>query len=323
MTSRRQVLLAGALCALGLRQTGAQSRPITIGILSPRSLRTSYFTPILVQRLAELGYARGSAAKIEYRSADDDIGRFPQLARELVNARCDIIFAVGPAAAVRALRDARAAMPVVFYASEYDPVAVGVVKTLARPEANFTGVYVSQDALVAKRLELMRETLPSVRHFLTLSDSFSRPQLGAARKAAEALGVRFTAIEFSEQPYDFAGAFETGRQAKVDAFLMLSSPPFATHFETCLALIGKHRLPAVGAVLFAEKGLLLGYGSHPTRGVRRVAELGVRILKGTKPPDIPVEHDDNFELVINSRAAKALGVKLPESLRARAARIVS
>ena len=260
---------------------------------------------------------------LEYRSADDQIDRFPILARELVEARCDIIFSVGPEAAVRALREARSPIPVVFYANEYDPVAAGIVKRLARPEGNFTGVYVSQNALVAKRLELMRETLPSVRHFLSLADSFARPQVGAARKAAEALGLRFTAIEFSAQPYDFAGAFEQGRQAEADAFLMLSSPAFATHFDACLALVQKHRLPAIGSVVFAERGLLLGYGPHPKNGVRRVAELGVRILRGTKPSDIPVEHDDNFELVVNSKAAQALGVKLPESVRARAVRIVS
>jgi putative tryptophan/tyrosine transport system substrate-binding protein len=321
--SRRRFLVAGVLGAMLSCAAFAQKRTVKIGILSPRSLRTSFLTPPLVQRLAELGYREGSGMVLEYRSADDKIERFSRLARELIDARCDIIFAVGPLAAVTALRDARVNAPVVFYANEYDPVASGIVATLARPEGNFTGVYVSQNALVAKRLELMRETVPSVRHFLALSDSFSRAQLGAARKAAEALGLRFTAVEFFEQPYDFAGAFERGRQAQVDAFLLLSSPTFATHFGTLLALVHNHRLPAVGAVVFSERGLLLGYGPHAANGARRVAELGARILKGAKPSDVPVEQDDNFELVINAKAAKALGVNLPESVRARAVRIVS
>jgi len=286
-------------------------------------LRTSFLTPALVDRLAELGYRQGPAATYEYRSADDHIDRFPRLARELIDARCDIIFAIGPEVAVKALRDARATVPVVFYANEYDPLAAGIVKTLGRPEGNFTGVYVPQNALVAKRLELMRETLPSVRHFLTLSDAFSRVQLDVARKAADAVGARLSAVEFSEQPYDFAAAFERGRQAQADAFLMLSSPAFATHFSTCLALLAKYRLPAVGSIVFAERGLLLGYGPHPTKGARRAAELGAQILRGAKPTDIPVEQDDNFELVVNAHAAKVLGVKLPESVRVRAVRIVS
>lgn len=199
MITRRHVLLAGALSALIARYAGAQASPVRIGILS-----------------------EGAGAILEYRSAEDQIERFPQLARELINARCDIIFAMGPEAAVTALRQARVTVPVVFYASEYDPVAAGIVKTLARPEGNFTGVYVPQNALVAKRLELMRETVPSVRH--------------------------------PEQPYDFAGAFEKGKKVQVDGFLMLSSPSFATHLGTCLALLEKYRLPAVGAIVFAEKG---------------------------------------------------------------------
>jgi putative ABC transport system substrate-binding protein len=289
--TRRHVLLAGALSALIARYAGAQASPVRIGILSPRSLHTSFMTPAVIQRLAALGYREGAGAILEYRSAEDQIERYPQLARELINARGDIIFAMGPEAAVTALRQARVTVPVVFYASEYDPVAAGIVKTLARPEGNFTGVYVPQNALVAKRLELMRETVPSVRH--------------------------------PEQPYDFAGAFEKGKKVQVDGFLMLSSPSFATHLGTCLALLEKYRLPAVGAIVFAEKGLLLGYGPHATQGARRAAELGARILKGAKPADIPVEQDDNFELVINAKAAKMLGVKLPESVRARAVRIVS
>lgn len=292
-------------------------------MLSPRSLRTSFLTPTIVQRLSELGYRQGAGMTLEYRSADDQPERFPMLARELVEARCDIIFAVGPEAAVSALREARAPMPVVFYANEYDPLAKGIVETLARPGGNYTGVYVPQDALVGKRLEIMREAVPTVRHFLTLSDVFTRNQLGVARKAADSVKVRMTAVEFTGQPYDFAGAFKAGQGARVDAFLMLSSPAFATHVATIITLLEKFRLPGIGSTVFSENGLLLGYGPHPTKGCRRVAELGAKILEGAKPGDIPVEQDDQFELVVNAKTAKKLGVKLPESMRARAIRIVS
>jgi putative tryptophan/tyrosine transport system substrate-binding protein len=323
MTSRRRFVQIGMVAALAPLNAIAQSGKVKVGILSPRPLSSSYLTPTLVRRLAELGYRQGEGAILEYRSADDDVGRFPSLARELIAGKCDIIFAVGPYQAVNALREARTSIPVVFYANEYDPVAKGIVKTLSRPEANFTGVYVSQDALVAKRLQLMRETIPSVRHFFTLADAFSHEQLGVARKAAAAVNARLTAVEFKAPPYDFAAAFEVGRKAKVDAFLMLSSPAFATQFDSCLVHIEKNRLPGIGSAVFSEKGLLLGYGPHPTRGVRRVAELGAKILKGAKPAEIPVEQDDDFELIVNARAAKALGVKLPESIRARAIRVVS
>jgi putative ABC transport system substrate-binding protein len=321
MTSRRRFI---ELCVLGGAApcAFAQAQRVKVGILSPRPLATSFFTSAVVQRLSELGYRQGANMVLEYRSADDEAARFLPLARELVEARCDIVFAIGPEAAVMALRRARASMPVVFYANEYDPLAKGIVQSLARPEGNFTGVYVPQDALVAKRVELMRETIPSVRHFLTFSDGFTGNQLPVARKAVASVGARLTAVELTNQPYDFVGGFEVGRKAGADAFLMLSSPSFATHFASMLALIEKHRLPAVGNLVFSERGLLLGYGPHPTKGSRRVAELGAKILEGTKPANLPVEQDDQFELVVNATAAKALDVTLPESVRVRAVRIV-
>lgn len=322
MINRRRFI---QLCALGgvAPRVFAQPGKVKVGILSPRPLAVSFLTPTLLRRLAELGYRQGETMILEYRSADDDVRRFAGLARELIAAKCDIIFAVGPYQAVNSLREARTSIPVVFYANEYDPVAKGFVKTLSRPEGNFTGMYVPQDALVAKRLQLLRETIPSVGHFFTLSDDFSREQLDAARKAAASMKVRLTAAEFKQPPYDFAAAFEVGRKARVDAFLMLSSPAFATHFDTCFAHIEKNRLPGVGNAVFSEKGLLLGYGPHPTNGLRRVADQGAKILKGAQPGEIPVEQDDDFELIVNARAAKALGVKLPESIRARAIRVVS
>lgn len=322
MTNRRRFIQICALATIA-PAAFAQRRPVRVGILSPRPLATSFFTPAVVQRLGELGYREGDAMVLEYRSADDQAERFPKLARELIDAKCDIIFAIATQHGVMALRQARTSIPVVFYVNEFDPVEKGVVKSLGRPGGNFTGLYVPQDALVAKRLELLRETVPSVRHFLTLSDPFTHEQLGVIRKAAASIGVQLTVIEFTSQPYDFEASFEAGRKSRVDAFLMLSSPAFATNFATCLALIEKNRLPSIGATVFSEKGLLLGYGPHPTKGGRRIAEIGARILKGASPADIPVEQESDFELVVNAKSAKALGVKLPESIRARAIRVVS
>jgi len=321
MSIRRRILLTGALGVLAPFALG-QRRHVRVGMLSPRPLRTSFYTSAIVQRLAELGYRNGEGMILEYRSADDRAERFPKLAQELIDAKCDIIFAVGTLQGIVALQRAGTQIPVVFYANEFDPVEKGIVKSLGRPGGNFTGMYVAQDALVAKRIELLREAVPSVRHVLTLSDSFTQEQLGVVRKAAASVGVRLTAIEFARTPYDFGSAFESGRKAGANAFLMLSSPAFASNFGTCLALIEKDRLPAVGAVVFSERGLLLGYGPHPTNGARRMAEMGVKILQGAKPAEMPVEQQSDFELVVNAKTAKALGVKLPESIRARAIRVV-
>jgi putative ABC transport system substrate-binding protein len=322
MTSRRRFI---QVCAVGaIAPTAfAQRRPVKVGMLSPRPLAKSFFTPAVVQRLGELGYRAGDTMVLEYRSADDRHERFGKLARELIDAKCDVIFAVGTQHGVMALRDARTSIPVVFYANEFDPVEKGVVKSLGRPGTNFTGLYVPQDALSAKRLELLRETVPAVGHVLTFSDPFTQEQLIVVKKAAALIGVRLTAVEFTGLPYDFEAAFEAARKAKVDAFLMLSSPAFATTFASSFAMIEKNRLPSIGATVFSERGLLLGYGPHPSRGGRRIADMGVRILEGASPADIPVEQESDFELVVNAKTAKALGVKLPESIRARAIRVVS
>jgi putative ABC transport system substrate-binding protein len=322
LTTRRRFLLAGALGALNISYAAAPSRPIRIGILSPRPLSESVLTPHIVKRLEELGYRQGAGMALEYRSADGHADRFSRLARELIDSRCDVIFAVGPEQAATALRDARSSIPIVFYANDYDPLERGIVKSLGRPEGNITGVYVPQNALVAKRFELMREAVPGARRFLVLSDPFTPDQLVVARRVADRMGLQLTVAEFARQPYDFLDAFEAGRKAKVDAFMVLTSPAFATHSAVWLSLVEKHRLPGIGTAVFGENGLLLGYGAHPTKGTRRAAELGVRILKGAKPADIPVEQDDEFELVINSKAVRALGVRIPESVMARATKIV-
>ncbi len=322
MTTRRRFILASALGAIAPLGAFAQGRPAKIGILSPRALADSNLTPSIVQRLAELGYRQGSGMILEYRSAEGDANRFAKLARELIEAKCDLIFAVGPEHAAKALRDARSATPVVFYANDYDPLEKGIIESLSRPEGNITGVFVPQNALVAKRFQIMGEAVPTARRFLVLSDPFTQDQLVAARKAADMMGLQITVVEFAKQPYDYAAAFETGRKTKIQSLMMLTSPAFSADFATWVGLAQRQRLPGIGTGLFGERGLLLGYGAHPTKGTRRAAELGARILKGAKPADIPVEQDDEFELVVNSKTAKALGLKIPESVRARATKIV-
>jgi ABC-type uncharacterized transport system substrate-binding protein len=322
MTTRRRFLLASAAGAIAPHCVLAQTRPVKIGVLSPRPLATSSYSPGVIQRLAELGYREGAGMIFEFRSAGGAEG-FPKLARELTDLKCDVIFAMGPEQTVRALQDARSPVPVVFLAVDYDPVGKGVVGSLRNPDRNTTGVYVPQNELVAKRLEIMREVVPRARSFLALADVFSRDQIDPVSKAAEAARVQLSVIEFSKQPYDFVGAFEAGRKAKAEALIGLSSPVFAANEAAISALLLKYRLPGIGATLSGtQAGYLLGYTADIAKVSRRAAEIGARILKGAKPADIPVEQADEFELLINSKTARALGVSIPESVRARATRII-
>ena len=321
MTTRRQFLVAGALGALSARYAAAQSRPVRVGILLARPLNQSFYGPGIVRRLAELGYREGSSMALEHRSADGMADRFPALARELIQANCDVIFAVGPEQPVRALQIAGSRVPVVFLAVDYDPLEKGIVTSLSRPDRNTTGVYIPQALLAAKRLEILREVLPRARRFLVLSDIFSKDQVAAVRDAADVAKVQLTVIEFGKSPYDFAAAFESAHQARVEGFIGLASPVFATRSAELAELLKQYKLPgAAPAVMRA--GFLIGYGEDSAKASRRAADIGARILKGAKASDIPVEQADEFEFVINSTTARALGVKIPESVMARATRIV-
>ena len=323
MTNRRQFVVAGALGALGVRYAGAQGRPARIGMLSPRSLAESSYASGVVRRLAELGYRDGAEAVIEYRSTDGFADRYPKLARELIALRSDLMFAIGTELAARALQDARSPAPLVFIAVDYDPLEKGIIGSLRRPDRNTTGVYVPENALTAKRLEVMHEVVPAARRFLVLSDTITRDLLPMAHKAAEAAGVQLTIVEFSRQPYDYESAFEQGRKAKVEAAIIFSSPVFGTDRAKISALLAKRHLPGIATTLQqAEAGFLLSLNADTAKLARRAAEMGARILKGAKPADIPVEQADEFELTINAKTARALGVKIPESVVARATRIV-
>jgi putative ABC transport system substrate-binding protein len=217
----------------------AQQRPIRIGFLSPRPLAESNYAPTVVKRLAELGYREGREAMLEYRSADGRVSRYPGLAAELLADKCDLIFAIDTAPA-KALREARSAVPVAFLAIERDPVTAGVVTQLRRPDGNATGVYIPQEAMVGKRIQILREMLP-VRRVLVLSDPISQHLLPAAQKAAAATGIGLTIIELTKLPYDYAGAFEMGRKENVEAVMLVESPRFSTDRAHIAALLNKHR----------------------------------------------------------------------------------
>jgi putative ABC transport system substrate-binding protein len=147
--------------------------------------------------------------------------------------------------------------------------------------------------------------------------------MGQLRDTARAVGVQLTVIEFERPPYDFAAAFDSARQAKVDGFIALASPVFANQGAEIGAQLARHKLPGIGwASAISRMGFVVGYSEDNVKAARRTADIGARVLKGAKPAEIPVEQADEFELVINAGAAKMLGLRIPESVMARATRIV-
>jgi len=321
---RRRVFLAAAAAALA-PLAYAQARLPRIGFLLPFPLSVFLKAPTgsLVRRLESLGYRDGAGATYVVRSADGASERYPALARELLGVGCDIIFTLGPEAGARALLEAKAGAPVVFLAIDFDPLEKRLVGDLRRPGGNLTGVYTPTLGLAAKRLEIAQEVAGGAKRFLVLSDLHSGDQLGVLRQAAEARGARLHVVEFERPAYDYPAAIRAGRAARAQALIGLGSPVFFAEREKIAAQLGAARLPAVGiSPPFAESGYLLSYGADLAKLAVRAAEMGARVLKGAKPGEMPVEQTDEFELVVNARTAKALELKIPFALMARATRVI-
>jgi putative ABC transport system substrate-binding protein len=319
---RRQFLLAAGGIIAAPRIALAQKRSVRIGLLSPR--RGSVILQPVLKRLAERGYVEGKNLLVEYRSADGVVERLPPLARELIEAKCDLIFAAGTVHAARALIDAKSAIPIVFVAIEYDPVRAGIVSDLRRPGGNVTGIHLSIPALVAKRVELLREMLPRARRYFVFTDRFTKEQLVSAQRAAEQLRVDIIPAVLEKPPYDFGSAFEHGRKAEVDVLLLLTSPVFFDRRETIYELAMKHRLPvSVGSsAWWTGTGWLVGYGVITDRSYARAGDIAASILEGKNPGEIPVEQPTDFEFGINLKTAKALGITIPQAILVRANRVI-
>jgi putative tryptophan/tyrosine transport system substrate-binding protein len=300
----------------------AQSRPPRIGMVGPRPLADSLVHPPIVRRLEELGYRDGVTMVLEYRNTGGFAAGARAAVRELIQLKCDVV-SVFDEPAMRAVLEAPPVVPVVFYAVDFDPVEKGLIRNVRRPESNMTGIYSPISALAGKRLELVQEVLPGAKQFLVLSDFHSADQLRPLRAAADARRVRLTVIEFDQPPYDLAGAFEAGRRAGVDGFIGLSSPFFGGRRAELGRLFVKYKMPALGARLSVrEPGYLAGYHPNTAKIARRTAEMLVQVVKGAKPADIPVEQSDEYDLVINMKTAKALGIKFSPAVLARATTVI-
>ena len=321
--SRRQFLILALLASnSGVALTAAeQVRHVRIGILSPRPI-SAYFRAVL-KRLGELGYVPGKNLIVDYRSADGVAERFPALARDLVLAKNDLLFAIGAEQAARALIDAKAGSPIILLAVDYDPVKAGLVSSLRRPGGNVTGMMLLTPQLAGKRLELLREILPRAQRFLVFTDGYTLEQLESLRAAADKLQVRLIVETFGSLPYDFESAFRRGVTAGAEALLILQSPVHSDERVRIFELAMKHRMPSFASTVgHSEVGHLLSYGVDPATAFSRAGDIAVSILKGTKAGDIPVEQPMTFDLTVNLKTAKAMGITIPQTIMVRATRMI-
>ena len=274
-----------------------------------------------VEGLTQRGYAESQVAFVD-RHADSVADRLPALATEVVRGKPDVIFARGPAA-VAALARATTTIPIVAVDLESDPVALGFAKTLARPGGNVTGVFLDLPEMIAKQLQLLREIFPGLAKVALLGDFTSNAaQFRATERAAQSLGVQTQALE-GRTPAQLEAGLEAARRNGVGAVIIFSSPVVFANSARLATLARERRLPTVSLfIAAAEAGGLLTYGPSLPEAFRRCGVYVAKIISGTKPGDLPIERPERFDLVINMKTAKALGVTMPPSLLARANQLI-
>ena len=324
----RRTFLAGTGAVLLAAPLAAEAQPAgkvyCIGVLEPTSMALNAANLDAFRKgLRELGYVEGRNMMIEYRSADGRSERFPDLAAELVRLKVDVILTRGTPA-VMAAKNATGTIPVVMAASG-DPVLSGVVSSLARPGGNVTGLSAVVVEVSGKRLELIREVAPGVSRVAALFN-MSNPndalQWKETETAAPTLRVQLQLLDV-RKPGDFAGAFDAAVKGRAGAlFVGLDALTWANH-RPIVELAAKHRLPAIyGGREFVNAGGLIAYGVSYPHLYHRAASYVDKILKGAKPADLPIEQPTKFELVINLKTAKALGLTIPQSLLGRADEVI-
>src|SRR5262245_47317782 len=285
-----------------------------------------HFLEAFRQRLHDLGYVEGRNLVIEYRDPEGKLERLPALAAELAALKVDVIVA-GATVPALAAQKATKTIPIVFLAK--DPIADGLVTNLARPGGNLTGVSTLGPDLVGKRLEVLKQAVPGVRsiavlwHPGTAGERTVGNMLTGAEVAGRALGVRLQSVEV-QGPADFDRAFSEMTRARVGALIVLPSAPLSVQRRRLVDQAAKNRLPALYISMkeCVAAGGLMSYGADSHALYPRIAAYVDKILKGAQPGDLPVEQPTKFELVINRKAAKAIGLTIPPSVLARADEVI-
>ena len=331
MDRRRFLLtsLAGALGAplLGQAQQGGKAR--RVGLLTTFSSQHPQreLSDAFRRGLRELGYVEGQNIVIEYRSSEGRAERLPELFAELARLKVDLILVLGGTPEARTAKQANVTVPVIAPAMG-DPVADGVVASLAHPGGNITGSTFLGPSLVPKRVELLKEAIPGVSSVAALwhpqayGDRTMREMLRETDAAAKKLSVRLH-LQEARSVNDFDRAFSLMVREHARALVVLPSPMFYGEHKRIVELALTSRLPAIFAFKeAAEAGSLMSYGANLSDLFRRAAIQADKILKGAKPADLPVEQPTTFELAINLKTAKALGLTIPPSLLARADQVI-
>jgi len=317
-------LLGGAGAAWPLAAWAQQASTPVIGILAAPAPPYAENVAAVRRGLNEAGFVEGVNVAIEFRWAEGQLDRLPALAAELVKRQVDVIVTMGGTAPLAAAQNATSTIPIVFHMGA-DPVRLGFVKSFNRPGGNVTGVSLIQVALAAKRLEVLRELVPAVRNVGLLTNP-ANPNVEIAvpdlHATAGALGLHLV-VGYASSQSDIDATFERFVRDRVQALLVDPDAVFFSRLQQITALAARHSIPAMYVSRqYVQAGGLMSYGANVTDAYREVGSYAGKILKGAHPHDLPVLQPTKFELVINLKAAKALGLEVPPTLLARADEVI-
>ena len=323
MSRRELMLLLGGLMTAARALRAQQAMPV-IGFLSSRSPgEAATVVAAFHQGLAETDYVEGQNLAIEYRWAEGRYDRLAALAADLIGRKVNLIVATGGTPSALAAKSATSTIPIVFISS--DPVKYGIVASLSRPGGNLTGFSVLGDELLPKRLELLSELVPQARVIALLvnpNNTDTARSIGDVQEAARVKGVQLHILKAGTEA-EIDAAFDTLVQLQAGSLVVGADPFFDGRREQLVALASRHAVPAIYWLReYAASGGLISYGPSLAAAYRQAGIYAGRILKGAHPADLPVQQPAKFELVINLKTAKALGLTVPPSILARADEVI-
>jgi len=325
MRRREFITLIGGIATWPVVARAQQPALAVIGVLNGQfTAQSANLIAAFRKGLAEAGYIEGRNLAIVYRSAEADVDRLPALAKELVELQVSVLAAIGTPIAALAAKRATATIPIVFITGA-DPVKLGIVSSLNRPGGNATGVYFLLNELAQKRLELLHQLVPAataIGFLVNPANPSSQSETSDVQAAARLLGLRVYAEKASSER-DIDAAFANFVQERVNALFVAADAYLLDRRDQLVALAASHALPACFSTsAYVAAGGLMSYGPSATDTYRQAGLYTGRVLKGEKPGDLPVVQPTKFDLIINLKTAKALGITVPPSLLATADEVI-
>jgi putative ABC transport system substrate-binding protein len=305
-----------------LAVAGERAKVFRLGVLTPTGPGPGVHA--FVEQLRVLGWEEGRNLQIDYLQLDNaGPDRFRAMTAALVDRGVDLIRASGTEIVLKTAVAVTSTVPIVMVATDYDPLALGYIASLARPGGNVTGVFMQQIELTPKRLELLTQTVTDLARVVVLWDRYSPDQFKAAREAAHSLRIPLDGIECTDPPYDYERLLADVVGGHRDVLLLMTSPVFIQDRQHISAVALGQRLPSMFPFRqWVDAGGLMSYGASLTGMNRLAADYVDRIAKGAKPGDLPVQQPVKFELIVNLKTAKALGLTVPPSILARADEVI-